>query len=473
MGSHKMSTIPPDVEPALGVYSIRWYILLIFSLLNMFQCTIWNTWGPVEKVAKVVFASWSNQTISLFANWANFVSFPFLIPSMYLAEKSLRGCVVWAAGFMVLGSISRCVAIVTNVPDVIFTITCHLSAVLNGLAGVLLCSIPPAISAAWFPPNERVTATSIGQTLNCFGGGLVYLIAGLVVKTSNNGGSEHGNNCKTDNVTEPSLIFTSDSEIYRTELSYYLYTLAGPPFLLFILTLVYFPAKPLRPPSTTSQLKKTVALSGFISLLKNPQAWLILLVNTISSGVPGTWMAMMVTNLTKVKAEGQCLSEEWINILALVSRLSMMTFSIFLARLTDILRGHMKLTIMVQLGCATVVYTFLSLVTIGVLEPPSFLGLEAAVFCLLVLGNCLARSNASLLQELLVEVTFPVSEIVCGAWFVLGFSTISMLFLFIFLIPDVGTNWLNYVLPVSSLVCMPLMFMVKEGYNRGKLDRKV
>ena len=91
------------MDPDLGVYSIRWYILLIFSLLNMSQCTIWNTWGPVEKVAKVVFTSWSNQTISLFANWANFVGFPFLIPSIYLAEKSLRGCVVCAACFMALG----------------------------------------------------------------------------------------------------------------------------------------------------------------------------------------------------------------------------------------------------------------------------------------------------------------------------------------------------------------------------------
>ena len=26
------------------------YVLVVFSLLAMFQCTIWNTWGPVEKV---------------------------------------------------------------------------------------------------------------------------------------------------------------------------------------------------------------------------------------------------------------------------------------------------------------------------------------------------------------------------------------------------------------------------------------
>ena len=98
---HEKSSLLPSDDCI--VYTRRWYILAVFSLLALYQCCIWNTWGPVEKVAKVVFTSWSNQTISLFANWANFVGFPFLIPSIYLAEKSLRGCVVCAAGFMALG----------------------------------------------------------------------------------------------------------------------------------------------------------------------------------------------------------------------------------------------------------------------------------------------------------------------------------------------------------------------------------
>ena len=98
-----MPESPPDVLPELAVYSRRWYILLVFSLLNMFQCAVWNTWGPVEEVAKTVFTSWSNSMISLYANWANFLVFPFLVPAIFLAERSLRGCVVFAAGFMMVG----------------------------------------------------------------------------------------------------------------------------------------------------------------------------------------------------------------------------------------------------------------------------------------------------------------------------------------------------------------------------------
>ena len=36
--------------------------------------------------------------------------------------------------------------------------------------GIIFCSAPPLVSAAWFPPNERVTATSIGgdQRIDAF-----------------------------------------------------------------------------------------------------------------------------------------------------------------------------------------------------------------------------------------------------------------------------------------------------------------
>ena len=62
-------TVASDSAPQFTVYKRRWYILLIFSLHAMFQCTLWNTWGPVETVALAVFKSWTMADISNFANW--------------------------------------------------------------------------------------------------------------------------------------------------------------------------------------------------------------------------------------------------------------------------------------------------------------------------------------------------------------------------------------------------------------------
>ena len=36
--------------------------------------------------------------------------------------------------------------------------------------------------------------------------------------------------------------------------------------------------------------------------------------------------------------------------------------------------------------------------------------------------------------------------------------------------PQVGTMWLNYMLPASSLLCLPILATVKEQYNRTQLD---
>ena len=69
-----MSAVASDCSPQFTVYTRRWYILLIFSLHAMFQCTVWNTWGPVETVALSVFKSWTMADISNFANWGKIIT---------------------------------------------------------------------------------------------------------------------------------------------------------------------------------------------------------------------------------------------------------------------------------------------------------------------------------------------------------------------------------------------------------------
>ena len=62
----------------------------VFSLLAMFQCCVWNTWGPVVDVVKLVFPSWTQGTISLLANWTSIAFLVFMIPVLYLQNKNLR-----------------------------------------------------------------------------------------------------------------------------------------------------------------------------------------------------------------------------------------------------------------------------------------------------------------------------------------------------------------------------------------------
>jgi hypothetical protein len=45
-----------------------------------------------------------------------------------------------------------------------------------------------------------------------------------------------------------------------------------------------------------------------------------------------------------------------------------------------------------------------------------------------------------------------------------------MAFYFMFNIPGIGIVWLNYILPISMAVTVPLAILVKDTYKRSDLD---
>ncbi len=58
---------------------------------------------------------------------------------------------------------------------------CHICAILNGIAGIIVFSAPSAVSATWFPPEERTTATGIALVLNNLGNAVSFLAAPAIV----------------------------------------------------------------------------------------------------------------------------------------------------------------------------------------------------------------------------------------------------------------------------------------------------
>ncbi len=49
-------------------------------------------------------------------------------------------------------------------------------------------------------------------------------------------------------------------------------------------------------------------------------------------------------------------------------------------------------------------------------------------------------------------------------------NILAMVFYFMFQIPGIGTNWLNYVLPISMAVTIPFALLVKDEYKRSDID---
>ena len=82
----------------------RWYILAVFSLLAMFQCCVWNTWGPVVDVVTLLYPAWSPATVSLLANWSSIAFLVFMVPVLYLQNTSLRYAILLTSCLMFLGN---------------------------------------------------------------------------------------------------------------------------------------------------------------------------------------------------------------------------------------------------------------------------------------------------------------------------------------------------------------------------------
>lgn len=65
--------------------------------------------------------------------------------------------------------------------DISFHSMCHICAILNGIAGIIVFSAPSALSAAWFPPNERTTATAVAIAFNNLGNAFSFLLGPAIV----------------------------------------------------------------------------------------------------------------------------------------------------------------------------------------------------------------------------------------------------------------------------------------------------
>ena len=172
-----------------------------------------------------------------------------------------------------------------DLDETLFTVVCHISAAMNGVSGIIFCSAPPAVSSAWFPPEERVTATAIGALLNGLGNGVSFLIARFMVPSSN----------------------TSDLPLLRREIVNYLVFLAIPPIIFFLCVLIYFPSGPKTPPSASAIEERVPLRSSLMTFISSYSAMALVLVVAVSQSVPGAWSAMMVTNLSKLQIDGQVL----------------------------------------------------------------------------------------------------------------------------------------------------------------------
>ncbi|XP_071539388.1 solute carrier family 49 member 4 homolog isoform X2 [Panulirus ornatus] len=414
---------------------IRFWILFVFSVLCWTHGLQWETWGPISESVHAAIPGWGPSTVAMMSNWGTIMFTIFILPMCWVTMRcGLRAAVIIAASFMFVGTALRCIPTTTT----IFTVMCHLCAILMGISSTILLAAPLLIAANWFPLNERTTAVAVMMGASELGGVGSYLEPLLVHLPSQQ---------------------TTTSDI-REEVMTLMYIDLGMTSVLLLTVLLYFPSKPPHPPSLTSSSERLSFIPGLKSLAKNKRFLVLLVAYGIAIGPPIAWITIINYSLLPLGLHQN--ESMWIGISAVIaSSLS----PVISGRINDNMQGHIKtLVTILMLATAGCFYWFL-LLTYEILPLVKW-----QVYVSVIGGTAFNFATIPLLFEVAIDLAYPVPEILVSGVITAADNIASVSFLLVFFIPDVGYKWMSYTLVLStSLTLVPILF-IPFDYTRSKID---
>lgn len=203
------------------------------------------------------------------------------------------------------------------------------------------------------------------------------------------------------------------------------------------------------------------------ALVRDRNGWLLTLIFSFSQGLVLCWQSSMVINLTSLKLNLQ-ISEEFGSALGIIIGFVSAAISIAIAIVMDHHNKKKKLAICLLLSTSGIIFIFCTLITEGIVHIEGSHNFKEIISTLLVVGISLASASAPIVTEFCVDLLCPISEGTIGSWLTLWFNIIAFFFFIIFQIPGVGIRWLNFVLPISVLLPLPLIILVEEKYKRDR-----
>ncbi|XP_068222406.1 solute carrier family 49 member 4 homolog [Palaemon carinicauda] len=445
------------------VYKRRWWILFLFAGLGFMQCAVWNTWGPITESVKIAYPSWSDAQIALLSMWGTITMILGLLPLTTLLQvKGIRIALLLTASFMTAGTALRCL----TEEEQAFRILAHAGAILNGFAGIAIGAAPSMLSSRWFPPNERTTATGIGCTFNQLGNAGGFFLGPLLIRIPKNH-TDPGNITLSYDLMETgnqtvSDIDDDDIQILRQGIRNYMFISASLCAALLIGVIAYFPNKPPKPPSLTSCISNPAPLMEDVkALVSNKNVWLLVIPYSITLGVNVAWSSVLDINVAPFG-----ISQDEASMMGMYVTFGGVVMALIAARISDLLFGYMKLTIIFLMVIATGGFTWFLLIMNECLPYN-----KVHLFVSVIIGSSFNYACSPLFFELAVELAYPVSEGVVGGFLTLCWNVIGVIFLLTMQMPMESVLWMDYILAIQGLVVVLLMILVKEEYRRTSIDK--
>ncbi|XP_033744298.1 solute carrier family 49 member 4 homolog [Pecten maximus] len=454
-----------DGGPEIAIYGRRWYILAVFSLISFTQAAVWNTWGPIAVSCEKAFG-WDDTILALLPNWGPIGSIlTGWVASWSMDVQGIRMCCVIIAALTAISSAIRCIALE---PPYI-TWTANISAFLNGLGGPVAMGASPVLSAAWFPPNQRITSTAIATLFNYGGVAASFLIGPLFERNDVLNTSHIGNLTQHDNrtmATNSNLIHDQDeSEVawIRHRITLVFYAECGWCFLLLIMVVVFFPSKPPKPPSTTASKERLDIKSGFRKLMRNKKFLQLCLAYGLPVGITALWAGTLSVDLKSYDvSETQA---GWIGFYSIIAG----CFGcLVMARLSDMFSKHIRQILIFLYSVAFLDYLWFNLILVDII-PRSI----AHIYVSIIVGTLVVNASVPLWMEMACEITYPIAEGITTVVMLMVLNIVGLVFLGIQMIPNIGTAWENWSILGSIGVGIPVLLLMDDSYNRLSVDETI
>lgn len=320
-------------------------------------------------VAEAAATGWNTADITLLAAWGPLVYtlLVLLVPQL-VQRLGLRASITAGAVLVLAATSVRCIT--SAAPWAL--LLAHLGQILNAAAGPLVLATPSKLSAEWFPPHHRHTATAVAVLANYAGSGIGFAVA-FVVNSSQ-----------------------GVSNLLLAE--------AGAALVLVAFCAVdhaFFPPRPPLPPSLSATVaRRTDTVAGVRKLLANPQFVLLCLANGFAEGAYSGWSGVLDPILDPLGY-----SQDTASWLGIASTAGVVVGGLVAGAVADRL-PTLKATLVWMFVLGGAFFAWFALLANGSL-PQSL----ALLFVSCTVGSLLLAGAGPLFYEATVESAFPVDEV--------------------------------------------------------------
>lgn len=433
---------------SIKIYKRRWYILSLFAAECTILCLVWNTWTPIARPSEIVF-KWTDAQIASFNNYGCITPLLVTLFIIWIMTKyGIRTAMVLNSAFIVIATGIRCIPVQSEN----FMYLALAGSLINGLA-IVFPAGTVAISAVWFPPNERTTATAISSAASYLGMACSFLFGTYIVPDYFPLHTEENQTSIQFNTTD---ITRTHANIQT--LMYIHFSLA---ISAFILVVIYFPSKPKLPPCISASIPRISFSKGLLNCVKNSSFWIIFLPYMIVLGSYSCWTSLINIMLKIINVSQS--AADWLGVWCIIATC---VGSIIFGKISDMLQRRMKTLLLLTHVISACFFLWFALLVQEILKLDLVQLYISAIIASFTMGGTIP-----IYYEICCETTYPTtSELIIGGVEQLGVNITSVAFYLLFFVPGIGDKWIAWAMLAAILMSLPFLCLYKATYGRLNTD---